>query len=199
MPPCGRSARTESEPVVPRRGMAFRARVFPAVTGTSVVPETIGPPAKTERMPAAVGLTTVTFAATEMAVDGMPQRPTTGRTSVCEAPRGIPPAGPVGVARVGDAARGDGVEAERDRDAPELVAGRAVGRGEEDPAAGAGEDVAVATVTQNDVAPAAEPGSEVGDEARPRLGPVAPPELVARDVIRGGEEDLVSPGRERAR
>ena len=82
MPPSGRPARIESEPVVPRRGIAFIARVFPAVTGTSVVPETIGPPAKTERVPVADGLTTVTFAATEIAVEGMPQRPATGRISV---------------------------------------------------------------------------------------------------------------------
>ena len=76
--------------------MKWSARVFPAVTGTSVEPATMGPPAKTERLPVADGETTVTFAATERAVEGMPQRPVTWTTAVCDAASGAPPVGPAG-------------------------------------------------------------------------------------------------------
>lgn len=76
--------------------MKWRARVFPAVTGMSVEPETIGPPARTERFPESEGETTVTFAAIERAVEGMPHRSVTWTTTVSVEPRGAPPVGPAG-------------------------------------------------------------------------------------------------------
>src|SRR5260221_13575225 len=87
---------TEICPPAPSEMTALLARTIPARKLMALASGTASPAGETRRSPAVAGPTTARVIATAEAVDGIPQRPATGKTRAPPAARAGPPDGPAG-------------------------------------------------------------------------------------------------------